>query len=561
MAQPTAVAALEARRDEILQQIATIGEMSSGSLSRRRIRCGNPKCRCKREGAPGHGPYWYLTRKVKGRTVTRAVPAREVEAVQRRIAERKRLRALTADLVEVSDRLSRARPAGGTAPRRRALRQEFDAELEALLGAGPADEQDLEAVGIGLRRKALALAARALQRRFNADRSDRSARRLPCTCGQEARYAGRHPKSFVSAVGTLRLERACCHCAECGKGFYPRDRALGLAGGSLSPAVLRMSGSAAALVSFAEANGLLAELAGVRVGTKRVERSAEALGREIAAVERDPSFAARVPAAATMYLGMDGTGVPVRKAEVAGRRGKQADGTARTREVKLVVIWTAEKIGKEGRPERDEGSVTYSGAVLSAASRDTDAEPSEFARLVRREAERRGFYLAPRRVVIGDGAAWIWELTAELFPGAIQIVDLFHARERLWDVARELFRGDAGRIETWAEERCEELEQGRTDVVLAALRSLAGVCEEARKCAGYVESNRERMRYADFRAQGLCVGSGVVEAGCKTAVRARLKRAGMRWTVEGANAIISLRCCKLSGRYEDFWEERAVPAV
>ena len=326
----------------------------------------------------------------------------------------------------------------------------------------------------------------------------------------------------------------------------------------LSPGVTRMTGAAAALVSFAQASGLLDDLAGVRVGTKHVERTAEALGERIAALERErPRPPDRAPAP-TMYLGVDGTGVPVHKSESAGRRGKQEDGSARTREVKLVTVWTAESTHpKTGRPQRDQGSVSYTAAIESAASRDTDPEPSAFAQRMRREATRRGFTLAPRRVILGDGARWIWRIAAEDFPGAIQIVDLWHAKEHLWQVAKALFRNCPEQVEAWAEARCDDLEQGRLDGLIATLRAHADTCDEAGQCADYIDSNRSRMRYPDFRKQGLCVGSGVVEGGCKNVIGSRLKRSGMRWTVRGANAIIALRCCVLSGEYEDFWALQA----
>ncbi len=316
----------------------------------------------------------------------------------------------------------------------------------------------------------------------------------------------------------------------------------------LSPGVTRMTGAAAALVSFAQASGLLADLAGVRVGTKHVQRTAEALGREMAARERHAPDAPAPPPAPTAYLGVDGTGVPVRASETAGRPGKQPDGSARTREVKLAVVWTAESRDDEDRPVRDPGSASYTAAIESAASRDTDPGPSEFARRMRREAERRGFPLARRRVILGDGASWIWRVASEDYPGAIQIVDLWHAKEKLWEVAKALFAHDKALFEPWADARCDDL--------LATLRAHAGTCEEAGKCANYIEKNRRRMRYPEYRAQGLCVGSGVVESGCRTVV-GRLKRSGMYWTVSGANAILALRSCVLSGNYEDFWTERA----
>src|SRR5258708_23268089 len=125
-----------------------------------------------------------------------------------------------------------------------------------------------------------------------------------------------------------------------------------------------MTGSAAALVSFEESSGLLHELAGVEVSAKQVERAAEALGAEVA-VDEHQQVEKRGEVAPTMYLGMDGTGVPMRTQEVADRAGKQADGSAKTREAKLVTVWTAEARDQEGRPVRDPGAVTYSAALES----------------------------------------------------------------------------------------------------------------------------------------------------------------------------------------------------
>lgn len=400
------------------------------------------------------------------------------------------------------------------------------------------------------------MAARAIERRLNCDTSDHVGPTLRCGCGRPARYAGRRDKTFTTALGELTLSRAYYHCEPCAAGFCPRDRALGLLDTSLSPAATRMVGKSASMLSFAESSEVLHELAGLAVDAKQVERAAEALGRAIAGDERAVIEPAP-PTAPTMYLGMDGTGVPMRRAELEGRAGKQPDGSAKTREVKLVTVWTAEGRDKEGTPVRDAGSVSYSAAIESAATGDTAETLSEFAQRVDREARRRSFDQAQRRVVLGDGAPWIWNLADELFPGAVQIVDLFHAKSHLWDVAKAIYGASSELGEQWAKQRRDELDEGKIDDVLAALRVHASSNDEARKCLGYVTTNRERLRYPDFRAQGLCTSTGVVEAGCKSVVGTRLKRAGMHWTVTGANAIIALRCCVLSGRFEDFWERRS----
>ncbi len=415
---------------------------------------------------------------------------------------------------------------------------------------------DFEAIETAARRRALSIAARAPEQRLNADFSDHAGPILRCSCGEQARYAGRRRKSFQTALGEMTLERAYYYCQACHAGFCPRDHALGLRDTSLSAATTRMVGLAAAMVSFAETSELMRELAGVPVDAKRVERSAEALGREISQDERRV-VASEAPRAPTLYLGLDGTGVPMRASEVEGRSGKQLAGSAKTREVKLVTIWSAEGRDEKEIPVRDPGSVSYSAAIESAASRDTDDTTSPFAQRTDREARRRGFAQAERRAVLGDGAPWIWNLADELFPGAIQIVDLYHAKGHLWDVAKAIYGAGSDLGGHWAKLRRDELDEGKFSDILAALRVHAQANDEARKCLDYLLRNQSRMRYPEFRAQGLCVSTGVVEAGCKLVVGTRLKRAGMHWTVAGADAIIALRCCKLSGRFEDFWERRA----
>jgi len=405
------------------------------------------------------------------------------------------------------------------------------------------------------RRQALQLAARALEQRLNADTSDYGGPERPCPCGGSAQYHGRREKTFESALGPLRLERAYYHCARCQSGFCPRDRSWGLTGSSLTPGVLRMTASTAALVSFQESSGLLHELAGVEVSAKQVERVAEALGAEIAVDERQ-AVEKMAPVAPTLYLGMDGTGVPMRPSEVAGRAGKQPDGSAQTREAKLVTVWSAEARDAEDKPRRDPGSISYSAAIESAATRDTSPQISDFAARVQREATRRGFAEARRRVVLGDGSPWIWNTAAELFPDATQILDRFHAKEHLSTVGKIIF-GNPQAGQPWIEQRYDELDEGRLRSLVQALRPYTGQHPEARECMHYIWNNRRRMRYPRFDQQGLCTATGVVEAGCKVLIGTRLKRAGMHWTVNGANAIIALRCSKLSGRFEDFWERRS----
>jgi hypothetical protein len=431
-------------------------------------------------------------------------------------------------------------------------------EIETLLGRQAIEKLDFEALEVAVRQQVLQLAGQAVEQRLNADTTDESCSRTCCGCGQQARYAGRRVKQVQSVLGPLRLERAYYHCSSCGHGFCPRDEHLGIENTSLSPALTRMIGTVGAMVSFQEGSELLTELAGLTVDAKQVERTAEALGEEVAEDERrhsEPIDSLALPQ--TLYLGMDGTGIPLRAEELTGRSGKQPDGSAKTGEVKLCTIWSAEALDEEGTPIRDEGSVTYSAALESACALDTAAKRSPFAERVWREATRRRFYQASRTAVLGDGAAWIWNIAEEQFPEALQIVDRFHAKQHLSDLGKALYGPTNPRAAQWAERRKEELDRGKFPVLLTAIRRQLSGSEDARRCLHYFQTNRHRMRYPEFHAQGLCTSTGVVEAGCKVAIGTRLKRAGMHWTVHGSNAIIALRCSKLSGRFQDFWERRS----
>jgi len=437
------------------------------------------------------------------------------------------------------------------------LHGEIAQELVSLLGRQAVEQLDFEALEMAARRAVLAWAAGLIQNWLNADESDRPNSAVLCRCGHAARYVERRKKRVQSALGQLELERAYYHCRHCGSGFCPRDQQLGIEG-SLSPGVVRMIATVGAMVSFQEGSQLLAELAGISVDAKQVERVAEAVGADIAADEKqDVSPWSDQPLPSTLYLGIDGTGVPMRPSELAGRHGKQADGAAKTREVKLCTCWSAESRDAENRPVRDQGSISYTAAIESAATLDTDELPSEFTQRVLREATRRSFTQAGRQVVIGDGATWIWKIAQELFPRAIPIVDKFHAKQHLSPLAGVLYGPGSAPAQKWAERRHRELDTGRFADLLRAIRRHAETSDAAWKCFQYLHRNRQRMSYPKFEAQGLCVGSGVVEAGCKVVVSTRLKRAGMRWTVAGSNAIIALRCSKLSGRFQDFWERRS----
>ena len=242
-------------------------------------------------------------------------------------------------------------------------------EAERLLPLGLGANPDFEMVEKALRASALELAAALLENRLNADRADGDEKTRPCRCGGEARYAGRREKVFIAALGELKLDRAYYHCAQCESGFCPRDRDLGMGQGSVAAAVARMTGMAAGQLSFAKSSEIVRELAGVRLDAKRMERVAERLGGEVFDDEAR-GIDVESGEADTMCLGIDGTGIPMRASECAGGEGRQADGSAKTREVKLVAVWTAQsRSRKTGLPQRGDGSVSCGAAIVASCRR------------------------------------------------------------------------------------------------------------------------------------------------------------------------------------------------
>ena len=419
---------------------------------------------------------------------------------------------------------------------------------------------DLQATEMAMRSALRRAGAAALSQLLQFPAPTAEGRTRACPCGQPAHYREQRSKPVLSAVGPVEVLRPYYLCAHCGVGQLPADVELDIENTEFSPGVRRMQAIVGQEAPFAHGREQMKVLAGLEVTTKSVERTAEAIGADIAQREQAEMQRAlqwELPVVVgepipVLYVQLDGTGVPVVKKETVGRQGKTEGQPAHTREVKLGCVFTQTTWDQEGYPLRDPDSTTYTGAIESA---------EEFGRRIYAEACGRGWSRAPQKVVIGDGAEWIWNLVALHFSDAMQIVDLYHARQHLWEVARKLYPNDEGKQKAWMKIHQKRLlDRGRIEKLVGALRSIESdspeVTEKIRTEADYFERNRERMRYPKFRGQHLFVGSGVIEAGCETVVAFRFKRSGMFWSVRGANAILALRCCHLNGRFEDYWEER-----
>jgi hypothetical protein len=421
---------------------------------------------------------------------------------------------------------------------------------------------DLEAVETAMRSALHQAGACALTQLLRYDPPHADQRTIPCECGHSAHYKELRSKTVLTVLGPVQLRRPYYVCADCSKGQCPADAELGVAGLESSPGVRRMEAVVGSEMPFAPGCEPMQLLAGLDVNAKAIERAAEAIGAQIG--QRDEQEIGRakqlvLPVVskqniAKMYVLMDGVQVPVVAAETEGRAGRTEGQRARTRECKLGCLFTQTTVDEEGRPIRDPDSTTYVGAVETSEA---------FGFRIYTEAWRRGWEWATIKVVIGDGAVWIWNLADQHFPGAVQIVDLYHARQHLWNVAALLHPHDPAAKKLWMIPMKDLLDDGNIEPLVARLREIAAeyanahpnLTEEILKEAEYFATNASRMRYPAFRQKGFFVGSGVIEAGCKSVVGARLKRSGMFWTVLGANAIIALRCCRLNGRFEDYWEK------
>jgi hypothetical protein len=423
---------------------------------------------------------------------------------------------------------------------------------------------DLEALEMAVRAAMHHAGATALTEilRFPVPSDDD--RRRPCSCGHQAHYRELRTKPVLTAVGPVQVSRPYYLCSHCQNGQFPADVELDIENVGLSPGVRRMLALVGQDAPFDHGREQMKQLADLEVTTKAVERTAEAIGQDILRIEKqhiEASLQLHLPLITgepipILYVQMDGTGVPVVQAETEGRAGRNPGQPARTREAKLGCVFTQTAWDEQGYAIRDPASTTYIGSIEPA---------SDFGKRIYLEAWNRGLSRARQVVIIGDGAEWVRTVCTEQFPQAIQIVDLYHARQHLWEVARAVYPLDEVRQKRWILRHQPKLDGGDIAKLVAYLRSLnlpsTEAAEKVATEAAYFHRNADRMRYDEFRRQHLFVGSGVIEAGCKTVIGMRCKQSGMFWTVRGANAIIALRCCVLNNRFEDYWAERSQRAA
>ena len=381
-----------------------------------------------------------------------------------------------------------------------------------------------------------------------ADRIDAAYQPKP---GQQRK--GRQRLQVNGMFGSFGLQRDYYYHEGKKQGHYPADAALGLEGDN-TPALARLIClEGADEKSFQRAEEHLRETGGIDVSGRQIQRLVQTVGP---AAQTWQEREALVPLPGTqpvpiMYVSGDASGVPMRKEELEGRAGKQPDGSAKTRMANLGCVFTQHKRDEKGHPVRDHASTTYVSTL---------GPSEEFGPLLRQEAIRRGLALAVLVVLLIDGAASLANMGRLCFANAIQIVDFYHALEHAGKVLVALLGSKEHpdyktRLGRWA--KC--LLKDQVEKLIAETRQECAGKSQAKaveKELGYFVNNVARMQYGTFRRRGFFIGSGVIEAGCKTVIGARCKQSGMFWGQPGAENILALRCIHASRRLDEFWKER-----
>lgn len=356
------------------------------------------------------------------------------------------------------------------------------------------------------------------------------ARQAACGCGRLVPYQRRRPAAVLTVLGAIRVRRPVYWCRTCRRSVVPFDAQVGLCPGSISAGLDELLALLGAREdSFEEAAAVLAKLTLVRVCPNLARAATERLGRVLAAAEQQAVAAAwagqlpppAAPPPTRLYVSVDGLLVHTH---------------AGWKELKLGAIYTTVTAPSRKRPDQlliRARDISYIGDLT---------DPETLGRLLWTEAARRGVLGAAVEVVaIGDGAAWIWNLITEHFPHAIQIVDWYHASEYVWAAANAVYDEGSDLAKAWATARLDELWDGEVEAVLAALAATGRMLEAVTDARRYLTNNQQRMGYAEYRARGIQIGSGVIESGCQHVIGARLKQAGMIWSVDGARAVGKVR--------------------
>ncbi len=363
---------------------------------------------------------------------------------------------------------------------------------------------------------------------------------IKCACGGRAVYQRKRAGQTKTLFGEVEVKRPYYLCAQCRHGQCPLDKRLGFCAGGVSSGLNELMALLGAEFVFEEAASLLEKLTLVHVSPNSCRKAAERLGRLVADDEQNSLTAAwdakapqlpsvSEPITGDFYVSMDGVMV-----HIDGQGWKNQW---------LGTIYTTHATTSHKRPDVLEVRTQQASFYADLGSTKT------FGDHLWVEAQRRGMTQAPRLIVIGDGAHWIWNLADEHFPGAIQIIDWYHASAYVWQAAHALYGEGTDLAQHWAKQHLDLLWEGQVTTLIAHLEAISSRKSPVQDALTYFRNHQLRMRYDLYRAMGLQIGSGTIESGCKQVIAARLKQAGMIWSWDGARFIAKLRTRLKSRRW------------
>jgi hypothetical protein len=424
------------------------------------------------------------------------------------------------------------------------LAESFAREVQEYLGSHP----DLTAAELEgeLREAMRELGARCLEAILNSLEKPYPEGEVPCSCGGRAEYRFRRGAKILSVFGWVSYRRAYYVCPTCHRGQCPVDGKFGLRPGQVSVVLASLLAMLGIQTAFEEASALAERLLLVKVSENTVRKEAQHFGR--LQEQEEEMWRAQ---------SQDFDHLQARRREISAPPGRlygSLDGVL----VPVDQEWRELKCGcwYEVEPARS-GQATEVGDTRSWRAKNITyycdlAEAKTLSPLVWATGCQRAADLAEEIVFVADGAAWIWKLVAHHFPHAVQIVDWYHAAAYLPPIAQAAYGEESPQARRWLEAVRAHLWEGRMERVIAACREMTGhprARAPAQKAITYYTNNRRRMGYAHLREAGYQIGSGTVESGCKRVGTQRLKRAGARWTEEGARYTAKARAAWLSGQW------------
>jgi len=391
---------------------------------------------------------------------------------------------------------------------------------------------------------------------------------LPCPCGGRVHYQRQRAATITTVFGRLTYTRAYYAGCACGQGRAPVDDEYGLEPGGITSGLAALLGLGGIEFGFEESCRWMEPFLLFRVSENTVRSETQRLGqlqaeheKEVCAQSQDEAYLqARLrdtaPVPKRLYGSLDAAKVRI---EPRGKAEEKPENYEKWRDLKVGCWYEAEVVPSAQRSARqrdkfEREQVVYRAKRIRYYCAIDKAE--EFGKLVWGTGCVAKADLAPELVFVCDGATWIWDLIAYYYSDALQIVDWYHAADRLQQVAQVAFATDAER-KVWLERVKDDLWEGHVDPVIRACEQLATTCEKAREAVTYFTNNASRMKYAQYRAAGYLIGSGTVESGCKQIVTQRLKQPGAQWNVGGAVHTAKARAAWLSGEWDHLCAQRA----